>query len=209
MEIRTSKNEIILVDDDCEFADRKWFVNRDGYLSRTTPDFRHEYLHRLVAGLAQHGDERRVYFRDGNRLNCRRENLEVRGFGNAAVNYVGDSVVHIYMRSGGFFIIDAEDYPIVAGNNWHLRNGYASRSVTIDIGMQRSVYVHKLVLSDLPEGVRIKFKNGNKLDCRKENLEVDDELTPVLNPAKPGRKWTADDEDSYVSKISQLNYWDL
>ena len=70
---------------------------------------------------------------------------------------------------------------------WEIHsNGYVVCRETIRIGatsVRRSTYLHRLIMEPGREQ-RVRFKNGNPLDCREENLYVvgpPDEI-PVAAP---------------------------
>ncbi len=73
----TLKRGTVLLDPDDEaFASQwRWLVGTNGYAQRTSGR-RTLFLHRELMGL-EYGDGRMVDHRNGNRLDCRRENLRI------------------------------------------------------------------------------------------------------------------------------------
>ena len=72
------------------------------------------------------------------------------------------SVRQIRLRSGGFAYVDKEDAKKVAGYKWTCMNGKGAAAFFKD----QTVLMHNLIVPYR----QVSFKNGNKLDCRKENL---------------------------------------
>ena len=59
--------------------------------------------------------------------------------------------------------------------SWEIHsNGYVVCRETVRVGntsARKSTYLHRLIMSP-GRAQRVRFKNGNPLDCRKENLYV-------------------------------------
>lgn len=67
-------------------------------------------------------------------------------------------------------LVSEEDYLIAASYSWSMAGrGYARAAGKHPDGRFRSVYLHRLVMGD-PKGLQIDHRNGDKLDCRRENL---------------------------------------
>lgn len=86
------------------------------------------------------------------------------------------------------FIVDDTVFEIVKECNWKLLRGYA-----VTDRKKRLISLHRLIMSLEHEGVYdervvVRFKNGNKQDCRVENLVL-------------GRKW--DYMDGIRDKIKE------
>ena len=64
--------------------------------------------------------------------------------------------------------IDIEDLEKLISKNYHIENGYVVHTTRIDKNKKVVTYLQREILS----GGCIGFKNGNKLDLRKENLYV-------------------------------------
>lgn len=83
----------------------------------------------------------------------------------------------IEVRQGVYALVDAEDYHLVCGHSWHLRdNRYASTTIR-ENGSKRNVRMHHMVLD--AHGLRagcddlvVDHINGNGLDNRKANLRM-------------------------------------
>lgn len=78
-----------------------------------------------------------------------------------------------------FALIDDEDAPVVLRYRWmarcQLRAGrlqcYAVAAVSIGNNRQRKVWLHRLLMSP-PNGGFVDHKNGDGLDCRRENMRL-------------------------------------
>jgi hypothetical protein len=75
-------------------------------------------------------------------------------------------------------LIDAEDAYLLEGKNWSFANGvtrYLTSCRENGKITRKSKYLHLLIINANRmnrEGCQVIFKNGNKLDCRKDNLKV-------------------------------------
>lgn len=82
-------------------------------------------------------------------------------------------MAEIALRDGSVALVDDEDFERVKDRRWYWHKsgetGYvAAREMR---GGTRAIsYLHREIMGE--DAVRIGFKNGNSLDCRKENLEV-------------------------------------
>lgn len=63
-------------------------------------------------------------------------------------------------------LIDKEDIEIILAYNWHIEHNYVLRTIRINKNKKKVFYLHK----EIVDGKLIRFKNGNSLDVRKENL---------------------------------------
>jgi hypothetical protein len=63
-----------------------------------------------------------------------------------------------------FVQIDDEDLKKVSQYKWHYNNGYAKTWYK-----GKRIRMHRLIMN-APDGVNVDHINGDKLDCRKENL---------------------------------------
>jgi HNH endonuclease/AP2 domain len=74
-------------------------------------------------------------------------------------------------------ILDDEDFARLRQHRWIYRGerngrpGYAIRHVK-DGQRYRTVYLHREVMSPIPPGYEVIFRNGDRLDCRRANLRV-------------------------------------
>jgi hypothetical protein len=74
-------------------------------------------------------------------------------------------------------LVDDEDYARLSPFHWCYRAernrgpGYAIRHVK-DGGKYRTSYLHREVVGPVPPGHEVIFRNGDRLDCRRENLAV-------------------------------------
>jgi hypothetical protein len=69
-------------------------------------------------------------------------------------------------------VVDAADLPLLTRYRWHLNNGYARHTERLPEGGWRHVYLHREIVGDLPDGMEVDHINGDKLDCRRENLRL-------------------------------------
>ena len=74
-------------------------------------------------------------------------------------------------------ILDDEDFARLRQYHWLYRSernggaGYAIRHAK-DGQRYRTVYLHREVMSPVPPGYQVIFRNGDRLDCRHANLRV-------------------------------------
>lgn len=75
----------------------------------------------------------------------------------------------ITLTKGQKALVDKDTFTKYSGEKWHVRfqhgRYYARRNPNI--------YLHYLVMGRKPNNERIKFKNGNTLDCRRRNLSYE------------------------------------
>lgn len=81
-----------------------------------------------------------------------------------------------YKRNGESFTIyvDDKNQYLLDEYNWFLRNGYAARTN----GRKKSIYLHRVIMKrtlkrkekKYGKSPKISFKDGNKLNCTKENI---------------------------------------
>jgi hypothetical protein len=70
-------------------------------------------------------------------------------------------------------IVDSEDYEKVKDFKWSKdNNGYAASSLYVGNGKSKFVNMHRLILGEIKEGLRVDHINLNKLDNRKSNLRL-------------------------------------
>jgi hypothetical protein len=76
----------------------------------------------------------------------------------------------------GTIKFDDEDYPLVAEHTWFIENtGYAVTNVPFHdpAGKRRQtrLYLQRLLMGEPPEGHLIKFLDGDRANCQRDNLE--------------------------------------
>lgn len=78
------------------------------------------------------------------------------------------------LTRGKFALVDDEDFKSVSRFKWKcnkargLSDWYACRSILDGTGWH-TIYLARF-LANAPNGMLVSFKNGNRLDCRKQNL---------------------------------------
>lgn len=85
----------------------------------------------------------------------------------------------IPLSKGKVAIVDDGDYERVCQYKWYAtvsRSGhgewwYAQRKVSIN-GSSVTILLHRFLLNDPPKGVFVDHRNGNGLDCRRENIRL-------------------------------------
>lgn len=94
----------------------------------------------------------------------------------------------ITLARGQTALVDEEFHEMVSQFKWYLLNGgYAVR--TVHLGMmdgkqvKSMVYLHKFIMP-APEGMVTDHINGNKLDCRVQNLRIISSSQNNMNRSK-------------------------
>jgi hypothetical protein len=75
---------------------------------------------------------------------------------------------------GRIVLLDDDDLPLLDGRSWHARkSGDRLYAATKEVrgGRGEITYLHRLIAGADRE--RIGFRNGNSLDCRRDNLRID------------------------------------
>jgi len=120
----------------------------------------------------------------------------------------------IELSCGAIALVSDDDFELVNKFSWHLQNrGYCAGRIGTGY-----VLLHRFILG-AKHGAIVHHKNNNKLDCRRENLEVvtssinnharfSPKKFPYLgvNYHRPRRKYTA--EIRKDGKIIRLGYFD-
>jgi len=82
-----------------------------------------------------------------------------------------DNTCHILITSKSKhleIIIDDHSLPGISEHRWSLSNGYAESWID-----SKKVLLHRfLIAKEIPKGMQIDHKNGNKLDNRLDNLRI-------------------------------------
>jgi hypothetical protein len=100
-------------------------------------------------------------------------------------------VRQIPLTRGKVALVDATDCERVAAHEWYAEqryghpSWYAVRDVTTAKGQRQTIALHRVLLR-APAGVRVCFRNGDTLDCRRANLKL---VRPKVKrkPAAPAR----------------------
>ncbi len=93
------------------------------------------------------------------------------------------------VHSDKYLLVDDADYAMAASRKWYWHDGYAT-SVRHIAGTgrrfrrQRQVVAHRFILGcTFGDGVVVDHKNGNRLDCRRDNLRRTDYRGNARNTA--------------------------
>lgn len=103
------------------------------------------------------------------------------------IQIIGD-VAHITLTQGKIAVIDAIDAPLVADRNWCAardRNTfYAVSSTTLqEAGEIRRLSLHRVLLGAGPD-IEVDHRDGDGLNCRRENLREATHAQNMANRAK-------------------------
>lgn len=72
-----------------------------------------------------------------------------------------------------FAIVDESDYKKISRYRWHLSIcGAAQRRPRRPDGTRGTIFIHQQLLGVAGKGRRVVHINGNRLDCRRENLQL-------------------------------------
>jgi hypothetical protein len=86
----------------------------------------------------------------------------------------------------GWLLVDDVDLGLVQGYRWRLHEKYAGA------GQWRNgtfVLAHRLIM-DAPKGMEVDHRNGNGLDCRRQNLRLATHRQNLWNQRRPHRDST-------------------
>lgn len=76
-------------------------------------------------------------------------------------------------KTGNAILVSDEDYETLSKFTWHVScRGYAQTNVPKEGGGYRTIFMHRMLGIEVPEGMQIDHINGTKLDNRRENLRV-------------------------------------
>lgn len=117
------------------------------------------------------------------------------------------STMEIPLTQGKVALIDAEDYPKIAGYRWRFHCGYA-RASQYDPASKRSQAVHMshVILPCPPvKGLEVDHINRNKLDNRKENLRL---VTRSQNCANRGNFKNSKSQYKGVRWNKKMGLWE-
>lgn len=83
-------------------------------------------------------------------------------------------IAYVTLTRGKVAVIDAADAHLVEGRNWCAQKGttggfYAVTNIRQSDGRRAMVWLHRTIMS-LPDGVRVDHKDGDGLNCRRENM---------------------------------------
>lgn len=80
-------------------------------------------------------------------------------------------MISVDVGDGCLALVDDEDFPEVSLHTWRIRpDGYVQRT-WIEDGQTRHELLHRFVMKAADEDV-VDHENGDRWDCRKENLRV-------------------------------------
>lgn len=91
----------------------------------------------------------------------------------------------IPLTKGRFAIVDSEDFEWLNQWKWQFDHGYATRRQWIAGGKGRGIkiYLHRLIMNN-PINDRVDHIDGNRLDCRRENLRICTHSQNLMNRGK-------------------------
>jgi len=87
---------------------------------------------------------------------------------------VGVVIIKVFTISGKLIKIDDEDSRVVESHTWCLNRGKFNYGYYVMCGIRkggtvRKLYLHRII-AKAGRGERVYFKNGDTLDCRRNNL---------------------------------------
>lgn len=109
------------------------------------------------------------------------------------------------LNHGLHAIVDRDDLPTVAVHTWHLTTGgQAATYVRSADGKRKKLHLARLILEAEP-GQWVRFRNRNRLDCRRENLE----LTTCEAVGSTGWKYLKSKHSAHVgvTRVAARNRW--
>lgn len=107
----------------------------------------------------------------------------------------------INLPNGMVALLD-DDYPTEADIfHWTAKPGRRTWYATASYAKNKSLYLHDMILPPRP-GLMRDHRNGNGLDCRRENLRY---VTPAQNQQNAPRR--ADNNSGYRGVHKQKNGW--
>ncbi len=104
------------------------------------------------------------------------------------LSWVKDGIVHLEITAGNIVSLDEIDSDL-ADLNWQTRKGYAARKDK----ERRHVYMHRLIVErklgrPLIDMEKVDHHNSNKLDNRRDNIDISTSQENGANIMKPKRK---------------------
>ena len=119
------------------------------------------------------------------------------------------ATVTIPLTQGKVALIDEEDLPKIQGRSWWAAQTavkmYAATSVWVD-GQSVTVYMHQLI-TGFPPGTLVDHRNGDGLDCRRENMRPATWSQNAMNRAKTKRKCTSRFKGVHFRKERSKSPW--
>lgn len=77
---------------------------------------------------------------------------------------------YLALTKGKFALVDDDDYDSLSEYKWTFCGGYAYRVKKIE-GKNKKIWLHRFV-NKTPDGMCTDHVNGDRLDCRKQNLRT-------------------------------------
>jgi hypothetical protein len=176
-ELILSGGEKVMIDaeDATRCIEHKWYLNNNAIRATTDVNLT---LNRFIMNA---GPNDMVKHRDGNKLNCRKANLNKIAKGTSQSEEVLPSRITIYKDKGyaeivvirkGYedkvAIIDLDDVDKCKDFIWKYGNDnvYCPKECN---PLNKHMALHRYV-TDAPEGKQVIYKDGNMFNCRKSNL---------------------------------------
>jgi hypothetical protein len=95
----------------------------------------------------------------------------------------------VVLTRGKVALVDDEDFERVTARNWSAKFSkrgkrfYARTNIGSGVGNQKTVELQRFIMGE-PPGTWIDHRNGDTLDCRKENLRLATSVESARNRAK-------------------------
>ena len=107
------------------------------------------------------------------------------------------------LENGGIALVDDDIYPLIKRYKWRRDfHGYVTRGSTIQ-GKDVVIKLHNVVVGKAPKPFVVDHKNGNKLDCQRNNLRFASQRLNHLNR----QKLTGIYRETVRSKYGSWTYW--
>lgn len=116
-----------------------------------------------------------------------------------------DGAAWIPLTQKRWCLVDKDDYELLVEHEWfYTGSGYACRNIWhYNLQSSRAIFLHRVVMGE-PKGMQIDHRDGNRLDCRKQNLRICNPSQNAFNKAI-----RSDNRSGYkgVGRHSQNDCW--
>lgn len=137
-----------------------------------------EYKHTIDYVL--YGTNRTTFLtrRDNNPMNCIRENVRMSPGTRENVIVTKDAISYLLLPNAQTVLIDTTDVELISHYLWYsmiYRNSLIIISRYADGGLIKKIQLSRLIMGvNLKSSHWVKHKNQDKLDCRRDNLYIED-----------------------------------